>query len=152
SSTYRWIMPGIARPWSLVSASASITTESPMRTSACPILPSGVGIDMSSSAPNAFVTNSSSRSAPSMARYGVTEWYPFGMGCTGMIPPSWLSGAALRRGAFGLTPAPLSDRLFERLPGRERRHLARGNLDLDVGLAGVPGEPLAAPALLERPE
>ncbi len=36
-------------------SSASITTESPMRTSACPMRPSGPGMRTVSSAPNAFL-------------------------------------------------------------------------------------------------
>src|SRR5437870_12421649 len=86
----------MAWPWSLVEASASITIESPIRTSACPIFPSGVGMLSISSASNAFFTKSRSALASSTARYGVTLRYPSGIGLTAIAPPSSRGAASYR--------------------------------------------------------
>lgn len=49
-----------------------ITTESPIRTSACPILPSGPGTRPSSCAPKAATVNSMSRAVSAEMIHGVT--------------------------------------------------------------------------------
>ena len=59
-------------------ASNIITTESPIRTSACPMPPSGPAIRASSCPPNAEMMNSMSWAESAEMIHGVTAPYPAG--------------------------------------------------------------------------
>src|SRR6266704_3188845 len=60
--------------------SDSITIESPIRMRACMSFPSGTACRESSFAPKAFLYQSMAAAAPLIARYGVTDRNPGGMG------------------------------------------------------------------------
>jgi hypothetical protein len=58
--------------------------ESPMRTSACMIDPSGRSLQLVTSASNAAKMNSINLGTPFANKYGVTVWNPAGIGWTAM--------------------------------------------------------------------
>src|SRR6476659_6084719 len=66
-------------------ARPSITIELPIRASACETEPSGPSILNVTSAPKARSRNASSAATSGTTRYGVTVWYPSGIGLTAIV-------------------------------------------------------------------
>jgi hypothetical protein len=72
SGTYRYSIAAIG--FAPGRASAIITTELPIATSACPTRPSGLVMRSMTLPPNTAITNSMTLAAPSTMMYGVTVW------------------------------------------------------------------------------